>query len=334
MKAKFFVNVDRGIHYCACNIIRFLHDFNPPLPLLLQANATISAPDFGTGSTVSTLTLGGAFSGSASLTFSSDSTVANNSQQTILLNAPSSYMGGTTFHSVGNGANLIIKPGVADALPKTTVLSLNGVAGGGSGRFSRLELNGHNQTLSGLQNTPVSLRTHQINNSSATPATLTVSNSASYTYSGTLDDNIALTKSGSGTLTLSGVNSYTNDTTITRGILAIGGTARLGDGNYAGDISIASGAVLLFNSSANTTSSGPISDNGSFSNAGSGTVTLTGTSTLLGTTLNDGMVARVTSDNGAGTTSLYLGQGSSLSYRGNSVAATGGTNMQAEHGRC
>jgi len=279
-------------------------------PLLLQANATISAPDFGTGSTVSTLSLSSAISGSASLTFSSDSTVANNSQQTVFLKAPSSYTGSTTLHSVGNGANLIIKLGVADALPKSTVLSLNGVAGGGSGRFARLELNGYNQTLGGLQNTPVSLRTHQIYNSSTTPATLTVSNSASYTYSGTLDDNIALTKNGSATLTLSGVNSYTNDTTITRGILAISGTAKLGDGNYAGDISIASGAVLLFNSSANTTLSGSISGNGSFTNSGSGTVTLTGTSTLPRMAVDDGILS--VSGTGRATGQIIVNSGGDL----------------------
>jgi hypothetical protein len=35
-------------------------------------------------------------------------------------------------------------------------------------------------------------------------------------------------------------------------------------------------------------------------------------------------------DNGDGTASLYLGQGSALSYRGNSVNVVGGTNSQAE----
>jgi hypothetical protein len=38
----------------------------------------------------------------------------------------------------------------------------------------------------------------------------------------------------------------------------------------------------------------------------------------------------VVADNGDGTASLYLGQGSSLSYRGNSVNVVGGTNSAAE----
>lgn len=257
-------------------------------PIVLLANATINAPDFGTGSTVSTLTLGGAISGSASVIFSSTATVANNSQQTILLNAQSSYTGSTTLNPAANDANLIIKLGIDDALPKTAVLSLNGVAGGGSGRDAQLELNGHNQTLRGLQNTAASLRNQQINNSSATTATLTISNTANYTFSGTIDTNIALIKSGSGTQTLSGGNNYTNDTTITGGTLAISGAARLGGGSYAGDISIAGGAALLFKSSANTTLRGLISGSGSFANADSGTVTLTGTNTLPSSTLNSG----------------------------------------------
>jgi hypothetical protein len=62
-----------------------------------------------------------------------------------------------------------------------------------------------------------------------------------------------------------------------------------------------------------------------FSNPGA---TETYTNTAIGLTFKGrfGVVA----DNGDGTTSLYLGQGSSLSYRGNSVAAVGGANTQAE----
>ena len=38
----------------------------------------------------------------------------------------------------------------------------------------------------------------------------------------------------------------------------------------------------------------------------------------------------VVADNGDGTTALYLGEGSSSSYRGNSLTAVGGTSTQAE----
>ena len=298
-------------------------------PILLLANATINAPDFGTGSTVSTLTLGGVISGSASLTFTSDSTVANNSQQTILLNAPSSYTGSTTLNPVGNGANLIVKLGVDDALPRTTVLSVNGLAAGGSGRFTRLELNGHDQTLGGLQNTAASLRSQQIRNTSATAANLTVNNSADYNYSGTIDPNIALIKGGSGTQTLSGGNSYTNDTTITGGILQIGGAAKLGGGNYAGDISITGGAALVFNSSANTTLSGALSGSGSLTNSGSGTVTLTGTNALPSTTVSDG--AFEVSVNGLAAGSVVVCSGGDLNLIGggrvNKVTVNAGGNV-------
>jgi autotransporter-associated beta strand protein len=281
-------------------------------PIRLLANATIKAPDFGTGSTVSTLTLGGAISGSASLTFSSASTVANNSQQTILLNAPSSYTGSTTLDPAGNGANLIVKLGIEDALPPATVLSLNGVAAGGSGRFARLELNGFDQTLGGIQNTPASQRTQQIRNSSATAATLTVNNSASYTFSGRIESNLSLTKGGSGTLTLSGTNSYSGDTTINAGTLTVRGAGRLGGGTYAGNIT--NNASFDYGSSAAQTLSGVISGSGSLTNSEPGTLTLTGTDTLPRNTVDGGTF--VVSGSGSVSGLVSVNAGGSLSLTG------------------
>ncbi len=191
-------------------------------PIDLTGNATLRAPDFGSGSTVSTLTVGDVISGSASLTLGSTSSVANNSKQTILLNAQSSYTGGTTFNPAANNANLIVKLGTEDALPPTTVLSLTGVAAGGSGRFTRLELNGFDQTIAGLQNTVASLRTQQVYNTSSDPATLTINNSSNFTYSGLISGaGLGLIKSGAGTQTLSGANSHTGSTTVSSGILSL-----------------------------------------------------------------------------------------------------------------
>jgi autotransporter-associated beta strand protein len=188
----------------------------------------IHAPDFGTGSTVSTLTLGGAISGSGDVTFSSLSTVANNSQQTILLTAQSSYAGETILNPAASGANLIVKLGIANALPTTTVLSINGVAGGGTGRFAEFDLGGSNQTIGGLQNTPAgSLRSQQVANSGVA-ATLTINNTTDHVFSGILDgNNLHLAKTGAGTQTLAGVNTMTGITTVTGGRLlcAVGGSS-------------------------------------------------------------------------------------------------------------
>jgi autotransporter-associated beta strand protein len=186
----------------------------------LSGNPSIHAPDFGTGSTVSTLTLNGAISGAGNLTLSSASTVASNSNQTIRLNAQSSYTGSTTLNPTGNDSNLIVRLGIANALPPTTVLSINGAAAGGGGRFARLDLGGFNQTIGGLQNTTASQRSQQIINSAATAATLTINNPSDHTFSGNINgSNLSLVKSGAGTQTFSGTNTFTGTTTLNSGKL-------------------------------------------------------------------------------------------------------------------
>jgi autotransporter-associated beta strand protein len=209
-------------------------------PITLIGTPTIHAPAFGSGSTVSTLTLGGSITGSDGLAFSSLSTAGGNAQQTIRLNAQSSYTGGTILNPGDNDTNLIVKLGVHNALPTTTVLSINGVAGGGGGRFARLDLSGHNQTIAGLQNTPAGgLRSQQVNNSGAA-ATLTINNTTAHTFSGTLiGNNVNLSKAGSGTQSLAGVNTMTGTTTVNGGKLlgVVGGSS-------------ASSAVILNNAAA------------------------------------------------------------------------------------
>jgi len=87
----------------------------------------------------------------------------------------------------------------------------------------------------------------------ATGNTLNVANAAaaSDTFAGVLAGVGGLTKAGASdsTLTLSGANTYTGATTVSVGTLQIGGAGKLGDGDYSGDITIASGATLQYSSS-------------------------------------------------------------------------------------
>ena len=208
-------------------------------PITLGASGTtaqINTPGDGT-----TLTLNGAIGGDGNLTLNSNH--GANDKPTIVLGGQSTYGGNTLItcnNGVGSGGNLYVNLAVADALPTTTVLTLDGGNGVGSGRTVYLDLNGHNQTLGGLKNVPRDARAQLVRNTSATGATLTVNNSDDNTFSGTIQDNLSLTKGGAGKLTLSANNSYTGDTSVEAGVLSIT-TAYLAD---AADVYLTTGAVL------------------------------------------------------------------------------------------
>ena len=65
--------------------------------------------------------------------------------------------------------------------------------------------------------------------------TLSITNSGTSEISGAITGDTALTKAGSGQLTVSGTNTYTGNTTINGGTLIVSG--KLGSGTYSGNIS-------------------------------------------------------------------------------------------------
>lgn len=214
--------------------------------------ATISAPNNNPGGEiVSTLTLDSVLAGSGNVTFSSR--VPQIALPTVYLGAQSAYTGSTLLNTTAstdgttNGEQqVILKLGIHNALPTTTVLTIDGGNGSGSGRVADLNLNGFNQQLAGLTNivrsgSKAALRMQRVVNSDLSAAvTLTIHNSSNHTFSGLLGgtasgsvgagampgsangNNFGLTKSGSGTFTLSGTNSYFGDTTVNGGTLAFG----------------------------------------------------------------------------------------------------------------
>jgi autotransporter-associated beta strand protein len=149
---------------------------------------------------------------------------------------------------------------------------------------STLNLNGFSNTIGSLAGTGFVL-----NNGEAATTILTAGNdNTSTTFSGIIENGISvlgLTKSGTGTLTLTGNNTYTGGTTISAGAL------QLGNGGTAGSIigNVIDNSVLAFDRSGSVTFAGSISGVGSVNQIGTGTTILTGNNTYTGgTTISAG----------------------------------------------
>jgi autotransporter-associated beta strand protein len=153
-------------------------------------------------------------------------------------------------HAIGNSASLGISSG------------------------AKLVLNGFNQSAGVLSGAG------GIVGGAATPATLTITQTAANTFSGILggpavnDNNLALTKLGAAMLTLSGVNTYTGGSTITVGTLKLDLSARSG-GMQVGAFAIGASGTLEVAGGTNT----GIDNKGFELNSvftGTGTITKTG----------------------------------------------------------
>ena len=138
------------------------------------------------------------------------------------------------------------------------------------------------------------------------------------TISAAVAGSSGLTKTGPGTLTLTGTNTYSGTTTINTGTLQIGDGGTTGSLG-SGPVIIASGATLTINRSDDysTPAGQTISGAGYLIKNGTGTLTLSGNNTFTGgITLNAGTLK-------AGASQAFGGSGATVTLNGGSMDLNG-----------
>ncbi|WP_211609961.1 autotransporter-associated beta strand repeat-containing protein [Paraburkholderia haematera] len=273
--------------------------------LTLNGGGTLETTT-GSGSVNGLVTLNGSntFSTGNSATLTVSSVIANgapagaltvNGTGTVVLTGVNTFSGGTTINggtlaltgsgtagtsaiTVGGGAALDVQNTLANAV------TLN------SGTLETT-------TGSGNVNGPVTL------NGSNTFAT---GSGARLTVNGVVGDGTSqgsLIVSGSGTVVLTGLNTYSSGTTVASGTLQ-------GDaGSLHGDIGLAGATALVFDQAANGTFNGSISGAGAVTKQNAGTLTFNGTQSYGGGTTVTGGALQGNTTSLQGNIALAVGTG-------------------------
>lgn len=215
-----------------------------------------------------TLEVDGVISGAGSLTKSGAGT--------LVLGGASLYSGGTV---VSNGVLKLANPSALGA--STGDLTVHGT----------LDLNGNSISIGSLSGNSTGVIDDVAGSGSDT---VTVNSASNSVFAGVIKNttgSVALTKDGSGTLTLSGANTYSGSTTVTAGSLLVNGSIG------SGAVTVASGALLG--------GTGTIGGNVDWQSGSAGSFSLTPTTgagsnstplTVSGSvTLNDNAIAEVRS---------------------------------------
>jgi autotransporter-associated beta strand protein len=266
------LTLDNGGATATANVIDYVGNHTLNVPIILNSNASISVLSNG-----SNLTISGNITGAGSLTTASlGENGRTNTTSAVILSGNNSYSGGTTIQTG------ILQLGSATALPANTSLTMDAT----DSPEATFDLNGFNATLIGLTTNTGSGGNTQIINSSATAntATLTFAGTGSTTYPGNITDSYstggsstALTVS-SGSLTLTGANTYAGTTTVAKGAtLAFSTTTP------------ATPAGTTFPSTGNVNNNGSLVLNDSVTAgtiSGSGTTTITANQMVNVTTLS------------------------------------------------
>jgi fibronectin-binding autotransporter adhesin len=260
-------------------------------PVLLGAPQTWSVN--GTGANGSSLTVSGPVTGASPLTIDG----------LVTLSSPSgtNYSGSTT---VPNGA--ILRGGATNSFSANSATTVSGTG--------ILRLNGFSNTVLSLTGNGTVENSHP-----STAATLTVGDANNQTFTGILQNGgvgtLGLTKTGSGSLTLSGANTHTGMTTVSAGTLVLGSASTLTSTN---NVTLSGTGTLDLNGFDDTIGSFTTAATTFLTNNAAGTGTNTLTITTGGTT-----VAALVTDGATAKTALRVNNNNV----GTAIASNTGNNF-------
>ncbi len=178
-----------------------------------------------TGSYTPGLVSDGLDASSASTSSINSVFIGGDAGTSVILDQTNTYTGTT---SVNSNAKLLL--GASGVIPDASAVTVTGT----------FDMAGYSETMGSLAGTGL------VTCSSSGTPTLTVGgDNTSTTYSGVIENgsatSVGLTKTGSGTLTLSGTNTYSGSTTVSSGTLQLEGNIS------ASNVSVSSGGALVIN---------------------------------------------------------------------------------------
>jgi fibronectin-binding autotransporter adhesin len=299
---------------------------------------TLTFPN-GIGVNTRALTIGGAGNTSSAALAGTTATLTKDGGGNLTLTAANTYTG-TTAISAGT-----VILGVTNAIGSSSAVTVSAGA--------TLDLAGFSDTIGSLAGAG------SVTSSAIGTITLTAgANNTSTTYSGVMSNGLAtlsLTKAGTGTLILSGINTFTGATTINGGTISIAADSGLGSAPgaaTAGQLTFNGGTLLAsasFTLDANRgvaltgagtfsvtspivlTYGGIVAGPGTLAKVGTGTLILSGVNTYTGsTTLTAGTLA-VAADTGLGAApgSAMPGQ---LTFNGGTLQTSASFTLGANRG--
>jgi len=155
----------------------------------------------------------------------------------ILLLSTNNVWLGTTWIRCGT-----IRLGIDNALPPSTVLRLGLGAGQTGVTNSTFDLAGFNQRIAGLADVGTD-NLHDVTNTKETFSALTIDNTTAQTFAGEFKGKLNVVKTGSSTLTLSGVSSTYGGLLVSNGSVVVSATGSLGPNST--NITVAAGTLTL-----------------------------------------------------------------------------------------